>query len=87
MKLMKKKSRSGKKDFNFDYKDPVTLYDFIEGAKISASRTNGLSKAQQKQLSNAIKKARNLGLLPSHHQAFDDFSRPTPVSPKPFSYK
>ena len=81
---MEKKKR---KKLLFDYKDPLSLYPFIEGAKISHSRNNGLSTKQQRQLKNAIKKARSLGLLPTHFQSYDDFGRPQAISPKPFEYK
>ena len=75
------------KQLNFDYKDPLTLYGFIDGGKITPARVTNLSHTRQKALCNAIKKARSIGLLPSCHQTFDDFSRPEPVSPKPFNYK
>lgn len=68
----------------FDYKDPLALYGFIEGAKIIPARNNNLKNKQQRALKNAIKKARNLGLLPTHFQSFDEFGRPEPVTPKPF---
>ena len=71
----------------FDYKDPLSLYSFIEGAKITPARNNGLTAKQQRQLKNAIKKSRNLGLLPTHFQSYDDFGRPLPISAKPFQYK
>lgn len=71
----------------FDYKNPLGLYGFIEGAKITSSRNNGLSSKQQKQLRNAIKKSRNLGLLPNHYQSYDDYGRPDLISIKPFDYK
>ena len=76
-----------KKNLVFDYKNPLALYSFIEGAKITPARNNGLRAKQQKQLRNAVKKARNLGLLPTHFQSYDDFGRPEMVSPKPFNYK
>ena len=76
-----------KKIILFDYKDPLSLYPFIDGAKIVSSRFNGLTSRQQKRLRNAIKKARNLGLVPNHYQSYDDFNRPVSVSPKPFNYK
>ncbi|MCZ0932727.1 MAG: 30S ribosomal protein S18 [Oligoflexia bacterium] len=76
-----------KKNLVFDYKDPLALYSFIEGAKIIPARNNGLIAKQQKQLRSAVKKARNLGLLPTHFQSYDDFGRPEAVSPKPFNYK
>ena len=84
--MFDKKPKNGKKQrLLFDYKDPVSLYGFIEGAKITAARNNGLSSKQQRQLRKAIKKARNLGLIPTHFQSFDDFGRPELISPKPFS--
>ena len=81
------KEKVRKKTFPFDYKDPLSLYPFLEGSKISPPRNNNLNRSQQRQLGKAIKKARNLGLLPTHHQAYDNFDRPEPISPKPFSYK
>lgn len=86
--MFDKKNKPRKKhNFIFDYKDPWTLYGFIEGAKITSSRNNGLRNKQQRQLRNAIKKSRNLGLLPTHYQSYDDFGRPELISPKPFLYK
>lgn len=74
-----------KKEIVFDYKDPLTLFNYItEGGKILPSRINGLSHKQQKQLKNAIKKARRLNFLPIGTTAFDTFSRPEPISKKPF---
>ena len=70
----------------FDYKDPLSLYPFIEGGKISPARTYSLSHTQQRRLCTAIKKARSLGLLPITGQAYDDFPRPDPISPKPFKF-
>lgn len=83
----KSKSNSKKSNISFDYKDPLALYGFIEGAKITSFRNNGLKNKQQRQLRNAIKKSRNLGLLPTSYQSYDDFGRPEPVTPKPFNYK
>ena len=52
-------------DYFFDYKDPLTLSRFlIEGGKIAPNRMSKLSLNQQKKLTRAIKKARNLALLP-----------------------
>ena len=76
-----------KKSLVFDYKDPLALYSFIEGAKIIPARNNGITTKQQRQLRSAVKKARNLGLLPTHFQSYDDFGRPESVSVKPFDYK
>ena len=75
-----------KRKILFDYKDPLSLYPFLEGWKIPPARASGLSRSRQKQLRLAVKKARALGLLPSHNQAYDDFERPAPVSLKPFEY-
>ncbi|MCB0348781.1 MAG: 30S ribosomal protein S18 [Bdellovibrionales bacterium] len=75
-------------DYKFDYKDPATLYRFIgEGGKIVPSRISKLSMCQQRDLTNAIKKARNLALLPVGSLSYDDFSRPQNVSPVPFSFE
>ena len=73
--------------FDFDYKNPLALYAFLEGAKIQSARGTGLKNKQQRQLRKAIKKARNLGLLPTHYQSYDDFGRPEPISPRPFDCK
>ncbi|PIT99765.1 MAG: 30S ribosomal protein S18 [Bdellovibrionales bacterium CG10_big_fil_rev_8_21_14_0_10_45_34] len=71
-------------DFTFDYKDPVTLFRFLtEGGKIVPSRISKLSAYQQRMLTRAVKKARNVALLPSGSDAFDVFGRPEPISPKP----
>ena len=73
-------------DFHFNYKDPQTLGRFIsEGGKITPARISKLSLAQQKRVSAAIKKARNLAMLPLGTEAYDFYERPEPISPKPFS--
>lgn len=73
-------------DFEFDYKDPVTLGRFImESGKIVPSRISKLSSAQQKHAAAAIRKARSLALLPNGTEAYDTFERPETVSPKPFT--
>lgn len=73
-------------DFEFDYKDPVTLGRFImEGGKIVPSRISKLSSAQQKNVAAAIRKARSLALLPNGTGAYDTFERPETISPKPFT--
>lgn len=82
-----KKEKSKKQSLVFEYKNPLALYNFIEGGKISPARNNGLTSKQQKQLRKAIKKARNLGLLPTHYQSYDDFGRPEMVTVKTFNYK
>ena len=73
-------------DYNFDYKDSQTLSRFIsEGGKITPARISKLSLAQQKQVAAAIKKARNLAMVPMGTEAYDFFERPEAISPKPFS--
>lgn len=72
-------------DFQFDYKDPVTLGRFtMESGKILPSRISKLSQTQQRRLAAAIRKARSLALLPLGTEAYDNFDRPEPISPKPF---
>lgn len=52
-------------DFQFDYKDPQTLKHFItERGKIVPRRISGLSAKQQRALTQAIKLARKISLLP-----------------------
>ena len=71
-------------DFVFDYKDPVTLARFtMEGGKIIPSRISKLSVSQQRNVTNAIKKARNLALLPLGAEDYDLYGRPEAVSAKP----
>lgn len=73
-------------DYHFDYKDAQTLGRFIsEGGKITPARISKLSLAQQKDVAAAIKKARNLAMLPLGSEAHDFFERPEGISPKPFS--
>lgn len=73
-------------DFEFDYKDPVTLGRFImEGGKIVPSRISKLSSAQQKNVAAAIRKARSMALLPNGTGAYDSFERAETISPKPFT--
>lgn len=87
---MKKTTRSKYRqeysgDHVFDYKDPVSLLRFIgDGGKITPSRISKLSVAQQKKVAAAVKKARNLNLLPSGTDAYDTFHRVETVSPVPF---
>lgn len=87
---MKKTTRSKYRqefsgDHNFDYKDPASLTRFIsDGGKITPSRISKLSVAQQKRVAAAVKKARNLGLLPSGTDAYDHFHRAEAISPVPF---
>jgi small subunit ribosomal protein S18 len=52
-------------DFKFDYKDPQQLRHFIsDRGKIVPRRISGLNAKQQRNLTRAIKRARNLALLP-----------------------
>ncbi len=51
--------------FTFDYKDPQQLKYFItERGKIVPRRVSGLTAKQQRQLTTAVKRARNIALLP-----------------------
>lgn len=72
-------------DHVFDYKDPASLTRFIsDGGKITPSRISKLSIAQQKKVAAAVKKSRNLALLPSGTDAYDHFHRAEAISPAPF---
>ncbi len=72
-------------DFTFDYKDPVTLSRFImEGGKIIPQRVSKLSSSQQSRITQSIKRARNLALLPLGAIAYNNFGRPEQISAKPF---
>ena len=56
---------SGKNAPKIDYKDPVTLKRFIsERGKIMPSRITAVSAKKQRELAQAIKRARFLALLP-----------------------
>ncbi len=51
--------------FHFDYKDPQQLRYFItDRGKIVPRRISGLSAKQQRELTVAVKRARNIALLP-----------------------
>ncbi len=72
-------------DHNFDYKDPASLTRFVgDAGKITPARISKLSLSQQKQVSSAVKKSRNLALLPSGTDAYDTSPRPELISPVPF---
>ncbi len=50
---------------SFDYKDVDTLQKFInERGKIVSRRVTGLSAKQQRMVTRAVKRARNMALLP-----------------------
>jgi small subunit ribosomal protein S18 len=52
-------------EFRFDYKDPQQLRHFItDRGKIVPRRISGLTAKQQRNLTRAIKRARNIALLP-----------------------
>ncbi len=52
------------KDTNFDYKDVELLQQFVSpGGKIVAARVSRLNAKQQRQLSRAVKRARQLALI------------------------
>lgn len=72
-------------DHIFEYKDPMSLSRFVsDGGKITPARISKLSMSQQRKVSAAVKKARNLALLPSGTAAFDANHRPESLSPVPF---
>jgi len=53
------------KSLRIDYKDPSVLKHFItERGKLVPRRISGLCAKNQRQVARAIKRARNLGLLP-----------------------
>ena len=50
---------------SIDYKDVRTLMRYVsERGKISPSRISGVSQKDQRKLTQAIKRARHLGLVP-----------------------
>ncbi len=52
-------------DFHFNYKDPQQLRYFLtERGKIVPRRISGLTAKQQRELTLAVKRARNIALLP-----------------------
>ncbi|MCP5468197.1 MAG: 30S ribosomal protein S18 [Deltaproteobacteria bacterium] len=53
------------KDYQFDYKNPQTLKRFItERGKIIPRRITRITAQQQRQLTQAVKRARQLAFLP-----------------------
>ena len=87
---MKKTARSKYRqefsgDHLFDYKDPMSLGRFISDAgKITPARLSKLSISQQKKVAAAVKKARNLALVPNDTESYDVFNRVETISPVPF---
>ncbi len=74
-------------DYQFDYKNPYLLGRFLsEAGKITPARISKLSLNQQRKLAAAIKKSRNLSLIPIGSHAYDSAHRPEIVSPVPFEY-
>ena len=72
-------------DFKFDYKEVTTLCRFLtEGGKMTPARLNKLSSSQQREMTNAVKRGRNLALLPVGDEAYDMGRRPESISPVPF---
>jgi small subunit ribosomal protein S18 len=54
------------KNMNFDYKDVELLSQFTSpGGKIVAARVSRLNAKQQRSLATAVKRARQLALLPN----------------------
>jgi small subunit ribosomal protein S18 len=52
-------------EYKFDYKDIQTLRYFLtDRGKIMARRVSGLTARQQRDLTLAVKRARNIALLP-----------------------
>ena len=60
-----KQRRRPAKNATFDYKDLDTLHQYVSpGGKIIAARMTRLSAKQQRGLARAVKRARQLALLP-----------------------
>lgn len=73
--------------YQFDYKNVSLLARFVsEAGRITPARISKLSLNQQRKLATALKKARNLSLLPLGTKAYDFFARPESISPVPFDY-
>lgn len=59
------RGRARRRDIEVDYKDVGTLQKFVsQYGKIHSRQRTGLTARRQRQLKNAIKNARYLGLLP-----------------------
>lgn len=71
---------------HFEYKDPVQLSKYVvEGGKIVPARISKFNMATQRRVNEAVKRARNLALLPVGIDAYDHGSRVDAVHPVPFS--
>ncbi|NUM58905.1 MAG: 30S ribosomal protein S18 [Bdellovibrionaceae bacterium] len=80
-----KKKVTAKSLMQIDYKDPVSLYKYIaDGGKIVPSRISKLKISQQRLVNYAVKKSRNLGLLPIGMGHFDNMSKIEQVNPVVF---
>ncbi len=74
-------------NFKFDYKDPASLTRFlVDAGKIVPARVSKLSTKQQNSLSRAIKKARQIALVPQGTHAADHYKNPKVPTPKTFEY-
>lgn len=75
-----------KYQMHFEYKDPVQLSKYVvEGGKIVPARISKFNMATQRRVNEAVKRARNLALLPVGIDAYDHGSRVDSVHPVPFS--
>ncbi len=78
----KKKTKNA---LHFEYKDPVQLSRYvIEGGKIVPARISKFNLGTQRRLNEAIKRARNLALVPMGIAAYDVSHHADPVNPVPF---
>lgn len=63
--FMKRRQRPPR-GMTFDYRDVETLQNFLSpGGRIVAARVSRLNAKQQRQLARAVKRARNIALLPN----------------------
>ncbi len=63
--FMKRKQRPPR-GMSFDYRDVEVLQSFLSpGGQIIAARVSRLNSKQQRQLARAVKRARNVALLPN----------------------
>ncbi len=65
MNIRWKKKRKNFRNLEIDYKNVKTLNHFVtDRYKIMPARISGLSAAQQREIRTAIKRARQLALIP-----------------------